>query len=215
MLQEITSGVAELIKHKKISEFTLTYKDVLDFAAAVIKKDPQAYAEAVGDMAKLLWQVPNAIFWDKMRRFLMGTFSDYEYQVKMCEKFRDEDKRYTEFVKKQIQLIEKLDFDSKVDWFANLTRAFLLESINEKEYFKLSFALRMISEEDLTYLTEFYKMKDAGENNVLNSFYQHGLADKKTKPTSGSIVSQYHISPLGIKFLKYGIDPDHCMSYQA
>ena len=60
--------------------------------------------------------------------------------------------QFKQFVNKQIQIIEKLDFDDIVNWFSNLTRAFLLELIDEHEYFNFPFALRMISTENLTYL---------------------------------------------------------------
>ena len=204
MLENVTNGIVAIINDYDIRE--IGKKSVLDFANFVVNKDHVSLVETIDDTRKFLWQIPNAIFWDKMYRFMIGTYSDYECQVKMCEKFQVDNKKAKEFIKKQIQIIEKLDFDCKVIWFSNLTRAFLLEFINEQEYFKLSFALRMISAEDIEYIKSLVDVKDVNENSVLNLFYQHSLVNKHTPNTCGSISSEYNISELGAKFVKYGID---------
>ena len=204
MLEKITNGLATIINDYDVRE--ISKKSVLDFANMVVNNDPISLVEFIDDTRKLLWQIPNAVFWDKMYCFMIGTYSDYECQVKMCEKFQVDNKKAKEFIKKQIQIIEKLDFDCKVIWFSNLTRAFLLEFINEQEYFKLSFAVRMISAEDIEYIKSLVNLKDVSENSVLNLFYQHSLVNKHTPNTCGSISSEYNISELGAKFVKYGID---------
>ena len=204
MLEKVTSGLVAIINDCDIRE--ISKKSAFDFANMVVNKDPVSLVETIDDTRKLLWQIPNAIFWDKMYRFMIGTYSDYECQVKMCEKFQVDNKKAKEFIKKQIQIIEKLDFDCKVIWFSNLTRAFLLEFINEQEYFKLSFALRMISAEDIEYIKSLVDVKDVNENSILNLFYQHSLVKKHTPTTFKSISSKYNISELGVKFVKYGID---------
>ena len=204
MLKEITNGLVAIINDAKIAE--ISKKSALDFASMVINKDPVSLALSLDDTKKFLWQIPNAIFWDKMHRFMIGTYSDYECQVKMCEKFQLDNKKAEEFIKRQIQIIEKLDFDCKVTWFSNLTRAFLLELINEQEYFKLSFTLRTISAEDIEYIQSLINTKDVNENSILNLFYQHSLVDKHTPNTYSSISSKYNISDLGKKLIKYGIN---------
>ena len=204
MLEKITSGLTTIINDYDVRE--ISKKSVLDFANMVVNNDTISLVQSIDDTRNLLWQIPNAIFWDKMYRFMIGTYSDYECQVKMCEKFQVDNKKAKEFIKKQIQIIEKLDFDCKVIWFSNLTRAFLLEFINEQEYFKLSFALRMISAEDIEYIKSLVDLEDVSENSVLNLFYQHSLVNKHTPNTCGSISSEYNISELGAKFVKYGID---------
>ncbi|MBE6599259.1 MAG: hypothetical protein E7638_07455 [Ruminococcaceae bacterium] len=216
MLDRITNGIVAIVKDDDIKN--LSKKSLLDFVNIVLNKElfasTLAHGEFAIDIKKLLWQIPNAIFWDKMYRFMIGTYSNYEYQIKMCEKFHTDNKQFKQFVKKQIQIIEKLDFDDKVNWFSNLTRAFLLELIDEHEYFNFSFALRMISTENLTYLKKIITMNDVKENSILSLFYQHSLVNKFTPTTYGSSTSEYNISDAGIKLLKYGIDVDNCDKYQ-
>lgn len=212
MIKNIIDGVIAVVNDKEIKEFTC--KTTLDLADAILSESPISAISTLDDARKLLWQIPNALFWDKMFRFMTSTFSDYEYQIKMCKKFQKDNKKYKEFVKKLIQVIEKLDFDEKVDWFANLTRSFLMELINEDEYFKLSFALRQVSSQDLLYLKMLVNENDKPENGVLNTLYQHSLTDKHTPNTCGSIHSEYNISELGVRFLKYGMDLDNCEKYK-
>ena len=64
----------------------------------------------------------------------------------------------------------------------------------------------MISAEDIEYIKSLVDVKDVNENSVLNLFYQHSLVNKHTPNTCGSISSEYNISELGAKFVKYGID---------
>ena len=216
MIERITNGIVAIVKDDDIKN--LSKKSLLDFVNIVLNKDSFASSlasvELATDIKNLLWQIPNAIFWDKMYRFIKGTYSDYEYQIKMCEKFHTNNEQFKQFVKKQIQIIEKIDFDDKVNWFSNLTRAFLLELIDEHEYFNFSFALRMISTENLTYLKKIITMNDVKENSILSLFYQHSLVNKFTPTTYGSSTSEYNISDAGIKLLKYGIDVDNCDKYQ-
>ena len=105
MLERVTNGVTSLIENNKIKD--LIGKTTFDLVRIIFSKDPSSYIDFFSDTSKLLWQLPNAIFWDKMYRFLIGTYSDYEYQIKMCQKFQEDTKHYKEFVKKQIQIIDK------------------------------------------------------------------------------------------------------------
>ena len=78
-----------------------------------------------------------------MKRYLTGTFYSYGDQVKMAAKFNDDNKKYNKFVKRLIHLLDQLDDDQKVDYFAALTRAFLLTDLDKYLFFKLSKYLEM------------------------------------------------------------------------
>lgn len=49
----------------------------------------------------------------------------------MAAKFNDDNKKYNKFVKRLIHLLDQLDDDQKVDYFAALTRAFLLTDLDK------------------------------------------------------------------------------------
>lgn len=73
---------------------------------AVIAEDPFSGIAAGKNVKELVFHMPTVLFWDKMKRFLMGTFHDYQDQIKMAQKFNKDNKNYTGFVKRQIHLIK-------------------------------------------------------------------------------------------------------------
>ena len=106
--------------------------------SCVISADPVVGIVSIQDVKKLVFHFPTVIFWNKMGRFLQGTFSNYDEQVKLAARFNGDNSKYTEFVKKLIYTIDKIDDDEKVDRFANLTRCFLLTDLQPELFFKLS-----------------------------------------------------------------------------
>ena len=84
----------------------------------------------------------------------MGTFSCFEDQVKLAEKFHHDNNKYNNFVKRQIHLINEIDDDKKVDYFASLTRCFLLTDLKENLFFKLSKYIINCTPEELQFLFE-------------------------------------------------------------
>lgn len=66
---------------------------------AVVLSDPFAGIYAGKDIKELIFHIPTILFWDKMKRYLLGTFSCFEDQVKMAQKFCHNDDRYNNFVK--------------------------------------------------------------------------------------------------------------------
>lgn len=73
-----------------------------------------------------------------MQRYMFATFRDYAEQVKMAGKFSEDNKDYERFVKRQIHLINEIDDDKKVDYFAQLTSCYLLTEMDNALYYKLA-----------------------------------------------------------------------------
>ena len=116
--------------------------------------DPFAGIAAGKDMKELIFHIPTILFWDKMKRYLSGTFSCFDDQAKMTEKFNKDSNKYNDFVKKQIHLINEIDDDKKVDYFASLTRCFLLTAMDETLFFKLSKFLITCTPEELQFIAD-------------------------------------------------------------
>lgn len=171
---------------KQIKELSLILKNedlkkyagdaFLDFIKAVITGDLGAGISAgikVKDI--LLFHLPTALFWGKMEKYLWGTYSCFEDQVKMAAKFYDGEKKYTEFVKRQIYLINEIDDDKKIDYFAALTRCFLLTDLQLDLYFKLAKYLVMCTPEELDFLRNISMSCRETNSALISSLYQYGL----------------------------------------
>lgn len=142
---------------------------------AVITEDPFSALATGKDIKELIFHMPTVLFWDKMKRFLTGTFHSFEDQIKMAQKFNDDNKEYAAFVKRQIHLINALDNDFKIDYFAELTRCFLSTDLDRTLYFKLCKFLSTCTPEELFFLKKC-KYDFKGKNNaIISTLFQYGL----------------------------------------
>lgn len=142
---------------------------------AVISQDAFAGVSTIKNVKDLVFHMPTILFWDKMKRYLFGTFHDYDDQVKMAEKFNKDNKKYNEFVKRQIHLINEIDEDMKIDFFANLTRAFLLTTLEEDLFFKLAKIILTCTLAELEYIKNFETGRNVDNSAVVSSLYHYGL----------------------------------------
>ena len=61
---------------------------------AVVLSDPFTGTLALNNIRELIFHIPTILFWDKMKRYLLGTFSCFEDQVRMAEKFNNDNNSY-------------------------------------------------------------------------------------------------------------------------
>jgi hypothetical protein len=147
----------------------------LNLISCVISADPIAGIKSIEDVKNLVFHFPTIIFWDKMKRFFQKTFYNYEEQVKLAAKFSGDNRKYTEFVKRLIYTIDKIDDDEKVDYFATLTRSFLLTDLKPDLFFKLSKFITMCTPQELEYLREMSVSDDFQNSAMVFALYQYGL----------------------------------------
>ena len=150
MLDKQVNALTTIIKDKDLQGYA--GDSFLNLIQAVITQDPFSGVEAAKAVKELVFHTPTVLFWDKMKRFLLGTFHSYEDQIKMAQKFNDDNEDYAAFVKRQIHLINALDDDTKVDYFAALTRSFLITDLNGGLYFKLCKFLSTCTPEELLFM---------------------------------------------------------------
>jgi len=172
---EIINSVIGFVKSKEVKAYA--GESTENFASIILSEDPVSIGKQVVATGKLLFSIPDIIFWDKMQRFLSGVYVDYEAQLKMCRKF-DNDEKYADFTKRQIHILNELDDDKKVDFFANLTQAVLLELIDLPLYFKLATVLKVTTREELDYLSANIKRRESVIDVYMVSLLQNGLVMK-------------------------------------
>ena len=173
MLENQTKALATIMMDENLQEYA--GDSFLNLIQAVVTKDPFSGLEAAQNIKELIFHMPTVLFWDKMKRFLFGAFHSYEDQIKMAQKFNDDNENYVAFVKRQIHLIDALDDDTKVDYFAALTRSFLITGLDGALYFRLCKFLSTCTLEELVFMEKCpYDFK--GANTVMISLlFQHGL----------------------------------------
>lgn len=159
--------------------------------SCVISADPVVGIVSIQDVKKLVFHFPTVIFWNKMGRFLQGTFSNYDEQVKLAARFNGDNSKYTEFVKKLIYTIDKIDDDEKVDRFANLTRCFLLTDLQPELFFKLSKFIVMCTPKELEYLEGTAELEILPNSTMVFALCQYGLLVKRDMLSDEYVLSDF------------------------
>lgn len=145
---------------------------------AVIAADAFAGITAAKDVKELIFHMPTVLFWDKMKRYLMGTFYSFEDQVKMAAKFNPDSEDYTLFVKRQIHLVNEINDDEKIDYLASLTRCYLLTELEQDLYFKLFNFITMCTPEELGFLKGIQEDSKLLNSSIVSGLYQFGLIEQ-------------------------------------
>ncbi len=183
MFDKQVTALTAILKDKDIREYS---GDAFwNIIKAVVLGDVGALLDATNDLKNILFHTPTVLFWDKMQRYLFGTFRDYSDQVRMSAKFTEDNSEYEAFVKKQIHLINEMNDDRKIDYFAMLTRCFLLTNMEDALYYKLARFINICTPEELEYIKSFDYDKKSEINAVISSLYQYGLFDQAEKEHGG------------------------------
>ena len=173
MLEDQINKLAALMKDEDLKK--CAGDGFWDLMQAVIFSDPVLAVGAAKNAIEIAVHMPTYLFWYKMKRYLTGTFHCYGDQVRMAAKFNGDNKDYYKFVKRLIHLLDQLDDDQKVDYFAALTRAFLLTDLDKYLFFKLSKYLEMCIPEELEFIRELPYDYRSDNTAMISSLYQYGL----------------------------------------
>lgn len=176
---EWVKSLANILKKDDLHKYN--GDDLEGLIVAGTTGDILAAKTTVTKTAQNIMHLPTMIFWDKMERFLYGTFRDFEDQIKMANKFEAETDDYAKFVKKQISIINQIEDDEKVDFFAMLTRAFLLDCVQTRElYFKLAKFLMLCTADELLFLQKCDYTFASPITVMISGLYQFGLFEQST-----------------------------------
>ena len=193
MLDKQISTLTTILSNEEIQSYA--DEGFWSLIQAVVTSDPFAGLSGVRNIKDIIFHMPTLLFWNKMKRFLLGTFYTLEDQVKMAAKFDHDNQKYSEFVKRQIYLINELDDEQKVDYYANLTRCFLLTELTQELYFKLAKHISMCTPFELDYLASIPKdYQNENSSAMISSLYQYGLFSQQETAT-GSFI--YVLSDFG------------------
>ncbi len=176
MFDNQVKALTAILKDKDIKEYA---GDAFwNIIKAVVLGDIGALVDAATDVKDILFHTPTVLFWDKMRRYLFGTYEDYEDQIKMSMKFSEDNSEYEAFVKRQIHLINEMNDDRKIDYFAMLTRCFLLTDMESALFYKLARFLSICTPEELEYIRAYDYDRKSSIDVMISSLYQYGLFDQ-------------------------------------
>ncbi len=159
---ELVETVQSLIENENIKD--LTKGSIWDFVKA-LAGDYFSVIEGMGKATALVLYARDFNFWSKMQRFLQGVNLEYDTQIKFRNKFCEENKHNKEYIQRLINMIEQLETDSKIDYYAKITRYAISDVLDLSLYFKFSQTLKNCTSEELEYLS----------SNTLNGLYDNSF----------------------------------------
>lgn len=183
MIQEQVTTLATIMKNEDINQYA--GDGFWSIIKAVSFGDIGALADSGKDVGALIFHMPTVLFWDKMQRYMFGCFKCFEDQTRMAGKFYEDNKEYEKFVKTQMHLIDEINDDKKVDYFAQLTRCYLLTDMEAVLFYKLARFLTICTPEELEFISCFEYEQKTGLTAMVSSLYQYGLFVQETKSKGG------------------------------
>ena len=165
---------------------------IWDLVQGVIMSDPFAIASGIRNVKELVFQMPTLLFWNKMQRYLLGTFHNLEEQTKMAQKFSYDNEQYAIFMKRMFYMIYDIEDDLKIDYIASLTRSYLLTSLQKDLFFKLSKFLTICTSEELDFLASSPFDIRSPNTTMISSLYQYGLFQQESSDdNTGYVLSDF------------------------
>lgn len=135
----------------------------------------------------------------KIYSFLQGINSVSKEEVKS---FFEKD--INNFSEKLLIILDKIDFEEKIEYLSFLFKMLMKDEIDNKLFFRTCKILDSISYADLELLETKEKYDFSNENDIL--FYGYGVLENKKQPKDGSVqvnkLGMLELSPVGEILLK-------------
>ena len=193
MLKKQIESLSILLKDEDLRNYS--GEAFWNLIQTVIGQDPFSGVASIKNVKDLVFHMPTVLFWNKMQRFLFGTYKDFREQVKMASHFNEDENRYVDFVKKQIYLIDEIDDDDKIDYYASLTRCLLVMEMEIPLYFKLAKFLVLCTPYELAFIKNTNTDSLYESSAMVSILYQYGLFEQKDDDETGK--TYYRLSSFG------------------
>lgn len=205
MWEKINDTIVNVLKSGETRKFAKNSAE--NIARACFTHDIKSGVKQAVETGKYIGSIKDSLFWSKMKKWLQQTYTTQEMEANISAKFTEDEPKYKEYTKRQLQFIAQVDEEEKIDFYANLTRAWLLKYIDSSLYFKLSYLLKVFTLEELEYLKENYTTQDITTiNYYIREFSLYGLIDIVENTNMGN--SKYKYSELAEIFVVCGLTFD-------
>lgn len=181
-VNQLCYNFISILRNKDIQQYS--GEAFWDFIKALFSGDVFAGISSINNIKDIIFHAPTVLFWRKMQRFLLGTYRDFQEQVKMSSRFSQDDDKYKEFVYQLMETIDKLDTEKKVDYYSNITRSFLLDLIDENLFYKFRQILLNCTLGELEFIKECHENKRINYDLTVFSLKSFGLVEQTSDYSS-------------------------------
>ena len=194
MLQDQARVLGAIMKNPKTT--SLMADGALGLMKCVLFEDFGSGIDAFKAAALLAFHTPTILYWEKMWRHMCGVYRDPISQIRIAEKFCDDNPKYETFVKRQMHMINELSDDVKIDYYAQLTRSYLITELQDGLYLKLAKFISLCTPTELQFLEKTPIGSHLNNSMMAASLYQYGLLilEKQADGTSKYILSDFAVA---------------------
>ena len=202
MIKELVDNLVIILKSTETKKFV--HKSGENIATMCLNKDILSGGKQIADTVQYVSGVRDILFWDRMKAWLENTYSSPEMEIEIASKFTEDEAKYKQYTKRQIEYIAQTDEEEKIIYYSNLTRAWLIGLYDTAVYFKLAYLLKVFTLEELEYLKENFTENEMDEINFyIREFSLYGLIDVLENTNLGNSVYRY--SDLSKVFVNCGL----------
>ncbi|MCL2046786.1 MAG: hypothetical protein FWG88_10440 [Oscillospiraceae bacterium] len=175
---------------------------------------PIEFLSTIKDSIDYISNISNALLIDKIKRFLDHQDDDFDEKLKLSTQFQTDALNYKNKAKLLVNTINSFHNYKNIDIYANLTRAWLNNNIDENLFHRLSFILSNLFYEDINYLHNNIdkEIEITAENYIIevNNLYQNNLLRIKNKFTWGASGGNeiFVSTDLGRDLVSFGLEYD-------
>lgn len=202
MFNGIVNKIVSVLKSQETKEFVNSSTE--DIIKAFAFQDAESIVKSGVGTIDYVVSIKDILFWNKVKIWLSNIYDNPDMEVKISSKFAEDNDKYVDYTKRQLQYITEIDEDEKIDYYANLTRAWLIGYIDSSIYFKLVYLLKIFTLEELKYLRDDYnEVEFTTTNFYIKEYERHGIVEIVQETDQGNTVYRY--SHLAKVFLVVGL----------
>lgn len=123
-IDKIGDNLQVIIQNEDMQKYS--QESLINFIKALCG-DYFAGLSCIKNTSDLILNIPTTIFWEKMKRFFIGTFHNPTDQIKLAAKFNKDNPSFRKYLRQLFVMVDELDHEMKIDYFSYLTRMFLIE----------------------------------------------------------------------------------------
>lgn len=197
MFETIVDNLVTIMKAKQTKDFATD--SIENIARYCLAGDAESGIKEITEAIRYAGSIKDILFWSNIKKWLEDTYKDPDLEVRLSAKFTQDEAKYKEYTKRQLQYIAQIDEEGKIELYANLTRAWLMGYIDKTLYFKMAYLLRVYTLEELEYLKNNYTENNINKlNYYIKEFSLYGLIDIISMTDQGN--SEYRYSMLAKVF---------------
>ena len=133
------------------------------------------------DSVESIHSLYDQVLFEKLAFVLSNQDSDFDYWLKISEKFDEDNKAYSKMVKQLIYYINAMNETDLLFAFSNLLRAYKCGLICKNDFFRMGFCLTKLLAEDAKYLADNIGKDKIEENIYCISLSNNSLMYNKSR----------------------------------